>query len=61
MMVTPGGRAVARSGLLPISADELLGYISDNSVRFIDLIQNCSENEGIECEDFCFNAKTFAF
>lgn len=53
-MVTPGGRAVARSGLLPISADELLGYISDNSVRFIDLIQNCSENEGIECEDFCF-------
>lgn len=54
LSVTNGGRAVARSGLLPRSADELIGYISRNATQFAKLIKLCAEPTSQNCDDFAF-------
>ena len=54
LSVTNGGRAVARSGLLPRSADELIGYISRNAIQLVELIKQCAEPTSQNCDDFAF-------
>ncbi|MCJ2041952.1 hypothetical protein MKK55_23790 [Methylobacterium sp. J-059] len=53
LTVTQGGRAVARSGLLPISADELIGYVSRNSGALVALLHQCAQSDA-DCDDFAF-------
>lgn len=52
--VTTGGRAVARSGLLPRSADELIGYVSRNAAPLFELVKNCADPASQHCDDFAF-------
>ena len=52
--VTSGGRAVARSGLLPTSANELLGFLTGNSSSLLALATQCAESDADDCNDFAF-------
>lgn len=54
LSVTNGGRVVARSGLLPRSADELIGYVSRNSTNLVNLMRQCADPESQNCDDFAF-------
>ncbi|WP_411901785.1 hypothetical protein [Methylorubrum thiocyanatum] len=54
LIVTQGGRAVARSGLLPVSADELIGYVSRNAEPLVDLLRKCADGTAVNCDDFAF-------
>lgn len=54
LTVTRTGRAIARSGLLPITANELLSYVSRNAPAFAQLILDCAERDLPECDDFAF-------
>ena len=54
LQVTLTGRAVARSGLLPSTVDELLSFLSSNASRLIDLATDCAESELDNCDDFAF-------
>jgi hypothetical protein len=48
------GRAIARSGLLPLSADELLQFVSANAHALAKLVVDCAESDSPECDDFAF-------
>jgi len=54
LTVTTSGRAVARSGLLPATADELLSYISARAVSLAELVRKCAGTINTECDDFAF-------
>lgn len=59
--VTLTGRAVAKSGLLPHTAFELLTFISKKSIDLQGLLIDCAESEGDNCDDFAFVMLLSAF
>lgn len=61
LRVTQSGRAVARSGLLPTSADELLGFLSNKGESLQGLMKACAESELDDCDDFAFVLMHAAF
>lgn len=54
LTITTTGKAVARSGLLPETANQLLGYVSTNAVALVDLVGKCAEATDDSAEDFSF-------
>ena len=54
LTVTPSGRAIARSGLLPLSADELLRYFSTNSAELVELMLRSANPDAEHSDDFAF-------
>lgn len=54
LTITTTGKAVARSGLLPETANQLLQYVSVNAGQLVDLVRKCSEASDDSCEDFSF-------
>ncbi len=52
--VTNAGRAVARSGLLPSTAHELLSYLSSKAAELSALMISCANSELEDCDDFAF-------
>ncbi|MGO6678327.1 hypothetical protein [Rhizobium leguminosarum] len=54
LTITTTGKAVARSGLLPETADQLLGYVSKNANALVELIAKCYEATDDSGDDFSF-------
>ncbi|WP_296016308.1 hypothetical protein [uncultured Agrobacterium sp.] len=54
LAITITGKAVARSGLLPETANQLLQYVSDNAAALVDLVGKCADATDDSAEDFSF-------
>jgi len=54
LSVTITGKAVARSGLLPETADQLLAYVSSTAAELVNLLRQCGEATDDGVDDFSF-------
>lgn len=54
LRVTYTGRAIAKSGLLPSTAAELLTFFGAHAEQFSALNEACSQSELEDCDDFAF-------